>query len=261
MATGQTGAGLSGGLFASVLFLIVLAAVVYSEPFGATITYIANTTKGATNGSIANYTGGGTSSGGYIFYTNISGTQQNLRWKGFVGNVSGKLTLDDASGNTLYDWSIVGSPTGEVYATRTGGTVNWSAIKCAYPNATYSENFRLNHTSPTDNITATFSASTNKQFNVGTVTISANTCNTTNLYVNDTINGLDTFEEVLLYDGPSLLLTNETYNMSNVIYTALIEQDVSSFDAKTYDFQMILPEVGLSTWTSSTAYYFFIELT
>ncbi len=245
----------------SLMALLLFAAVAHSDPFGATITYLANATKGATNGTVSNYTGGGTSAGGYIFYTNISGLQQNLRWKGYVGNVSGKFTLDDASGNTLYDWSIIGSPTGEVYSTRQSGTINWSTIKCSYYNTTEIENLRLNQTNPSDNISATFDASDNKAFTIGTVSIAANTCNTTNLYVNDSTPAGDTFEEVLLYDGNSLQLLNETSNAGNIVYAAIIEKDVSGFDTRTYDFQMMLPEVGLPTWTSSLAYYFYIELT
>ncbi|MBI2133950.1 hypothetical protein HYU11_04680 [Candidatus Woesearchaeota archaeon] len=244
-----------------IVAFILAAAISNAEPFGATISYMDNSSKGSTNGTVSNYTGGGTQAGGYIYYTNISGIQQDLRWKGYVGNVSGRLTLDDASSNTLYDWTILGSPTGEVYATRQSGLINWSNIKCAYRNVTEAENLRMNHSSSTDNITTTFTASTNKAFTVGTVSIAADTCNTTNIYVNDSSPAGDTFEEVLLYDGPSEQLMNESNTTKNILYASIIEQDVSGFDGRTYDFQMILPENGLSAWTSSTAYYFFIELT
>jgi hypothetical protein len=65
-----------------------------------------------------------------------------------------------------------------------------------------------------------------------------------------------------LYDG-----TNLTDYSAGVIYAALIENDVSGYngndpvDNTTYDFQMLVPEVGTDTWTSSTAYYFYVELT
>ena len=243
------------------LFAATLASLASSTPFGATVTYVSNTSKAATNGTAVNYTGGGTSAGGYIFVTNLTGIQQNLRWKGFVGNITGKFTLDDASGNTLYDWSLVGAPSGTVLATRTSGTVTWANIKCAYLNVTNSEAFRMNHTNPSDNLTKTFPASTNPQFTVGAVTLSANTCNTTKLYVNDSSPSGSVFFQSILYDGGATLLTNDTSLLANVVYAALIEADVSGFDTKTYDFQMILPENGLASWTSSTAYYFYIELT
>ena len=241
--------------------LLLSAIIVYSTPFGATITYISNETKQATNGTIANFTDGDETSGGYIFYTNISGVQQNPRWKAFVGNASGKLTLDDASSNTIYDWTLTGSPTGQIYATRDSGSINWTGIRCAYRNITELENINMSLTSKNDNITTTFSVTNNTAFTVGTVTIAENTCNTTHLYVNDTAQTDNTFQEVLLYDGPPTQLMNETLPSTSMIYAVTLESDIYGFDTQTYDFQMIVPEIGLSTWTSSTAYYFFIELT
>ena len=44
---------------------------------------------------------------------------------------------------------------------------------------------------------------------------------------------------------------------------AIIEQNADGYRGQlgeTYDFQMIVPEVGLDSWTSSTAYYFYVEL-
>ena len=70
----------------------------------------------------------------------------------------------------------------------------------------------------------------------------------------------DVFEEVLLYDRPAPLLTNETILFGNVVYASIIQSDVSGFNGQTYDFEMILPERGFTGWTSSTAYYFYIEL-
>ena len=46
----------------------------------------------------------------------------------------------------------------------------------------------------------------------------------------------------------------------DIVYATILEQDAQGFDNNQYDFQMIVPEVGL-TWSSSTAYYFYVELT
>ena len=244
---------------------LVFSALVSAVPDGVTVTYVANLTKVASTGTVSNHSIGTMQGGGGIYVQNLTATQQNFRWKGFVGNVSGKYTLDDPSGNTLYDWSIIGSPLGEVYATRTAGTVAWSAIRCSYKNTTEGENKNLNHTgNPADNITATFPGLTHVAFDVGTVTIAANTCNSTKTYVNDSSPAAAVFQEVVLYDGGASVTLNDSQslmNTTNIVYATVIAQDVSGFDGKTYDFQMIVPEIGLAAWTSSTAYYFYVELT
>ena len=57
------------------------------------------------------------------------------------------------------------------------------------------------------------------------------------------------FEEILLHDK------------DDIVYATIIENDAKGYRPnETYDFQMILPEVGLASWTSSTAYYFYVEL-
>jgi hypothetical protein len=61
------------------------------------------------------------------------------------------------------------------------------------------------------------------------------------------------FEEMALYDGTNL--TN-----GNVIFSTVLELDKYGYNNQTYDFQMILPERGLDGWSSSTAYYFYMEL-
>jgi len=94
------------------------------------------------------------------------------------------------------------------------------------------------------------------------------TCPTINTYVNDSqgpANDDDLFEEILLYDGPRKQNFTDVSGFRNVVYATIVEQDVTGYDhtvsnGATYDFQMILPEVGLDTWSSSTAYYFYVEL-
>ena len=239
-----------------ILLVSLLTAVATAAPNGVTITPLSNTTATPVDGGLINTTGGS------ITVLSLNGTTQNVRWKAFVGNVSGSLTLNDANNNTIYDWDLT-AISGEVYATRFGGTVNWTGINCAPLNATESENINLSHTSPDDNITATFDGLDNQEIFVGTTRISPNTCQTTNLYQNSTDPSAttDAFEEVVLYDrGNSSWDQNQT-SFGNIIYTQTLQQDTFGYDnTSTFDFQLIVPEVGLETWTSSTAYYFYIEL-
>jgi len=254
-----------------VLIILVAIGYVWAVPIGPTVTTLSNSTKSAAVATLVNGSGNDTTNpnkaGGFIYTVNLESYQQNSRWKAYVGNVTGTLTLDDADDYTIYDWAITTSLTGEVYATRASSTINWTNINCSYSNATTAEEYALNHTTnPVDNISTTFNDTDNKQFYVGNVLISANTCPTTNIYVNDSAALNDDFEEVLLYDGGlTYNLSNYPTGFGNIVYTAIIEEDSYGYrghvNNETFDFQMIVPEVGLSSWTSSTPYYFYVELT
>lgn len=185
-------------------------------------------------------------SGGYIQKLNLTANVQDPRWKAFVGEVFGTFSLDDASGSTIYDWSL-STVTGNVYATRQSGSVSWSSIVCANTTTLEEENVAMNHTNVDDNITATFSGSTHDAFYVGGVQITANSCPTLNTYVNNATQDV-TFEEMSLYDG------------SNIIYSTILEQDSTGYDGGSYDFQMIVPEKGIPGYSGATAYYLYVEL-
>ena len=119
-----------------------------------------------------------------------------------------------------------------------------------FSNMTYleQENALMNHTNINDYINKTFSVGgTHETFYVGTKTIENNTCPTLNTYVENSTQD-NYFEEMVLYDG------------SNTVYATILEPRVNGYNAIPYDFQMIVPENGLSTWTGSTAYYIYIEL-
>ena len=231
---------------AAFIILAGCTILAYATPSGPSITFISNQTKQPSAARLINTTGGS------ITTVVLNATTQNPRWKAYVGNVTGTLTLDDASDNTIFDWTLT-NVNGEIYATRFYGNINWSGTNCSNSTHIANENFALNQTNRDDNITKTFSSQVHNGFYVGTRQILANTCFSVHTYVNSTSQS-SKFEEVVLYDG-----TNETNG--NIIYSTPLEQDAYGFDNNTYDFQMIVPENGLATWTSSTAYYFYVELT
>jgi hypothetical protein len=186
-------------------------------------------------------------SGGYIATINITAVVQNVRWKAFVGNLTGKFTLDDSSGSTIYDWTIA-TPTGRVYATRNSSTISWTGVNCS-TNATLElENYRMNHTNPNDNLTITFRSRTHPSFFVGTTPIAANSCPTLNTYVNNASQSSYFYEEALVDSG------NAT------IFTTNLEAARTGFDGGKYDFQMIVPENGAPGFTGTTPYYLYAEL-
>jgi hypothetical protein len=254
-------------------FILVIFTIVIAAPIPpSTIENISIQTMGATGstGTIFNLTGNGTHAGGYVFTLRIQSKVQNKKWKAFVGNATGRLTLDDGDGYTIFDWvQFSGSVTGEVYATRSSGSVNWSNINCTwgyrrdpseYTNKTAIEieNRAMFLTSTDDNITTTFSYYNHTAILVGTINIPANNCSSLKTYVNSTAGGplnQEIFTEVLLYDG-----TNESNG--KVIYTTLIDSSnrYGYRNDSNYDFQMIVPENGSQGWNSATAYYFYVEL-
>jgi len=244
----------------TLLLVILGIGYVFAAPVAPTISVKSNSTKTSTSGVIVNGTPEGSSkpdkAGGYIYTINLEAYSQNNRWKAYVGNVTGTFTLDDANGFTIYDWTATGTISGEIYATRSSNTISWANINCSTSANITSEEIIMNHTSnPSDNISRTFNETNNSQFYVGNVLIAEDSCYTTNTYVNNSaLNPNNNFEEVILNDGTS------------VVYATIMEDNEYGYNTNdtngmSYDFQMILPEQGKDGWDSSTAYYFFVELT
>jgi hypothetical protein len=235
----------------TILFVLVLASLVFfsqvmAEPEGASVVYKSNSTKNATNPDNR------TDNKGTITTVTLSTTQQNIKWKAYVGNVSGTLVLKDADSYSLYEWPAAGSPDGKVYITM-NSTIDWSTIQCANETDVLVQQAALGHLiSAVDNINNTFSTRIHQNFDVGTHPIGQSTCKSAFPWVNSTaqtpsISAL--FEEVLLMDA-SL----------RIIYTGLIDQDTSGYrnDGTTkYDFQALVPDYTSST---TATYYFYVEI-
>ncbi len=187
-------------------------------------------------------------SGGSFTTLNFNATTQNTRWKAYVGNVTGKLVLDDANNRTIYDWEPT-AIAGEVYATR-NNSIDWSRINCSNSSVILAEEAFLGHNSSNiDSISRTFNETAHGSFYVGNRFIQANSCNSTYTYVNSTRQSRSlnsSFQEILLDDDGSL------------VYTTLLENSVYGFDFGQYDFQMIVAERETG---QPTPYYFYIELT
>jgi len=140
-----------------VIMLSLSAKFIFAIPSGPTITFIANETKDPASATLIN------TSGGSITTVILNATTQNLRWKAYVGNVTGTLTLDDANNNSLFDWELT-SIFGEIYSTRASGSINWTGINCSNSTHISNENIAMNHTNKDDNITATFDDLTHQGF-------------------------------------------------------------------------------------------------
>ena len=184
---------------------------------------------------------------GRIHTVRFNATQPDEDWKGYVGNVSGKLVLWDAQNYSLFDWTF-STINGEVYATR-GDTVTWTTLECANSSHIATEDAALNHVATqSDRINNTFSNSTHPAFFTGSTEFTQDNCSfSVYTYTNNTIEG-KAFPEVLIYES-----TNH-----NVIYTAILNDSTAGFDNNLYDFQMIVSED--SSKSANIGYYFYVEV-
>ena len=183
--------------------------------------------------------------GGTITTYLLNATQQNLRWKAFVGNVTGRYLLQDSYNYSIYDWSLT-ITSGEVYATR-ASSVSWGNVNCSTTAQISAEETALNQNSANpDTISKTFSSNTHAAFAVGTVSIPANTCKSTATNVNGQPQSTY-FQEVLLHDQASAF-----------IYTALLSVGQTGYNNQKFDFQMIVPEDEITP--GNTQYYLYVEL-
>jgi len=230
-------------ILAIMLFTILKMPISLAVPGGPSITYNYTETNVPAPATAIN------TSGGTITTMNLYGITQDPRWKAYVGNVSGKYSLQDASNYTIYDWTIT-TVAGEVYASRTNA-VNWSTIGCANSTQISSEETALNITSSyDDSLSRTFANKVHRRFYVGTTEITNSSCYAIATFVSNqsqpATENAD-FQEVLLSDK------------SYAVYAGLLENKTTGYNVQKYDFQMIVPDYGIEG-AGSVLYYFYMEL-
>jgi len=261
-------------LWIVAIFVIALLGVplVYAViPFGATVTPGTNET--APQDAAGNHA----AIAGNVTELTLTAFTTTQSWQGYYGNVSGTIQLADGSDNVMYNWSLT-SPEGEVYAS-TNDSVNWATVMCfnftaqgtyasdvaqagatsyfgtnlstleATFNITWDDVDGLNETFDTDG-SLPGNAGTHDLFYTNNLQFADGECLSMNVFRQGS--GQDNyFEEVLLYDS----LTR------SVVFTSLLEEsDTLGFDSAYHDFQMLVLENGHGTDTSTTTYYFYVEI-
>ncbi len=267
------------GFLLAALMTLAMAAAVWAEPSieptqPTSMTYVTNATVGGQEGMSQAH------QRGYIHFVNIDESAPTQKWKAYVGNVTGEFALQDASGNAIYDWTIA-TITGELYATKeapsggsgyfNGGIPDWTSVTCANSTMITEEEAQFNHTaSDEDSYSNTFK--NGNDFNLTTFYAGEQEVTDTSViggaaggcygaYMNT--NNADQFsdwQEVVLTDGTYEDEGGGDYDY-DLIYAALLENNVNGFDNVPYDFQILLPEDGADGSTTVTTYYFYIELT
>lgn len=225
------------------LLLIVTTAIpeTYAAVSGATVTNL-STDAGPTRSPDSL-----TNARGTISTITLDALQQTNRWKAYVGNVTGTLTLDDASNNSIYQWPTGSTVGGEVYASR-NSTLDFSTVACAPQSLINSEDsFFANTGADPSSINQTFNATDHTATTVNGQVLS--TCPMTALWVNDAAVGQTNaadFQEFLINDSNN-----------NLAFVSIINDDTVGFDGRSFDFQMIVPE---NTTGAINPYYFYVEL-
>jgi hypothetical protein len=232
----------------------------------------ANVSTGVSTTASADTAGSAPAQAGNVTELNLFGFSTTQSWQGYFGNVTGVIQLADLSSNVMYNWSQT-SPAGEVYAS-TNNSIYWSNIQCFNYTATgtYEDeagnggqtnlhgtnltsleaDFGIN-SSDTDSINQTFpliGPGTHNQFYTANKQFNEGQCQNTRIYDNSGTGVDNNFEEVLLYEPQS----------SSVIFASLLNKDIPGFDNKSHDFEMLVLENGHGADTSTTPYYFYVEL-
>jgi hypothetical protein len=259
-------------VFATLLTIVLMTGYAMAVPFGATAVSEGKDERAGATGSAQNH---GAYAGNVTELT-VDGGSVTQAWQGYFGNVTGTLMLADASDNVMYNWSDQSPGGGEIYAS-TNDTITWANIQCfnltAFGN--YSDESGNGGTtniwgtnvsilesefgidpSDGDGVDETFNhtwfigGGTHDEFVTGTSTFSAGECTSIGVFTESGTGEDGSFEEVLLYEPAT----------SSVVFASLLENDGTGFDSALHDFQMLVLEDGHDDDTSTTDYYFYIEL-
>lgn len=185
-----------------------------------------------------------TDAGGTITTLIIDVLQPNPRWKAYIGNLTGVLSLDDADGQSIFRWELEAEDvTGTIFISR-ANTLDWGSVDCPTPQEIADEDSTLGFSSSAaDSINRTF-IDTHPSIFIGVA--EHENCPATSTYVNNA-------PQVGTPDFPLVLL----YESTNMIYATPVNKDSQSFNsANNVDFQAIVPDQTVGT----TTYYFYAEI-
>lgn len=229
--------------FVILLGILVLSKLAFALPSAPSINYVSNTTA---VGGIVNES---TAEKGTITTIILDANQQNYKWKAYVGNITGKVALDNAAGQSIYDWNLGTAGGGEVYVSRFSN-INWGSINCVDQTSINNEQTGLSMSATSgDNINATFNNTNHVALSVGVTTV--NGCRSTATYINDAPQVMGPaafFQEVLLRDTST----------GNMIYATRMESAHNGYDNQAHDFQLLVAENESATVPST--YFFWVEL-
>lgn len=260
------------GMFAIAGVVVLLTLFMFginyviAQPSGASVT------EGTPERAPEDAAGSASAYAGNITSLAINGFTNTRAWQGYYGNVTGTIQLADGSDNVFYNWSSF-NPEGEVLAS-TNQTITWTSLQCFNFTANGTEGGVSGETvggtnvgglnlsglearygiafDDVDGVNETFGFDiTHDQFFIGALEFSAGECLSTASFDSTGDSVDNNFEEVLMYEP----------NTRSVVYTAILEESsVTGFNNQDNDFQMMVLENGHGTDTTSTTYYFWVEI-
>ncbi|MBI4980677.1 hypothetical protein HZC30_03930 [Candidatus Woesearchaeota archaeon] len=215
------------GMIIALLIIALISITVWAtEPEGATpAAGTAETSTPAVEGSTV-------AQGGYIRELNLTTESQTHLWQGYWGEVNGNITLEDASGNKMYNWEWDNSDAGEVYASE-ASTPTWTTVVAgSTTNVKY-----VGGSGTSESAVDTFTSTSTWTIANKTVTSVPST---------STYNYTDagTFNMGILSDGTNMIFVSTLYNNAN------------DFKNGTSDFQLMVPV----NETAVVTYYLWLEL-
>ena len=204
----------------------------------------------ATETASADAAGTDIARGGYITSVDLSASSQTVKWQGYFGEIDGTVTLEDASGNQMYEWNWVSEQGGTVFAVaRESSAPIWTDT---YNNdVTREELDSVWGYTGSDTAAITFDdPNGSTEFDVAGYTVPMDGRDALYTLLQ---NGSDsTFEEVLLTD-------QETVDgKEDFIFACRIDDDAADFQGSTSDYQLIVPDTIAADTT--TTYYFYVEM-
>lgn len=229
-------------IFSLTIIFVLIIGLTTAQPVGTGTLSPVSSERGTnpTAGTLA-IEGGNVTNLGDLYSQSIT-----PKWAGFFGNVSGDITLEDASGNVFYNWTTA-DPDGEIFATR-DSSPTWAGIACATSGQVGTEGDELLLDSGSDNITNTFceACGNHSAFGVGAESFTDDQCTfRTNAY-NSSGSQTENWDNVLLYEG------------TNIVYTTIMNQNSNGFDGDSWDFHLLVAEN--SSTSVLTTYFFYIEI-
>jgi hypothetical protein len=231
-------------IFGVALLLLGAVMAVNAIPEGATVAVGSPKTKNAsTPGNV-------TADGGNITEVNVTANTQTQVWQGFWGEVTGSLVLQDAAAATFYSWTL-SNISGEVYASR-DNAINFGTVSannnCSIDNV-------LTGFGQADSVNNTFTNNSNRQIQVGSTTIAANTACAVYTYVNSTPQS-SFFQTIILTDD-----SNDPGNASvggnTSVYAAPIDNNQAGYNTDLHDYQLLVP---VNRTEVTNIYFFYAEL-
>ncbi len=202
---------------------------------------------------------------GNITQLTLTAISQTRAWQGYWGNVSGTITLDDASNYTFYNWSAA-EPRGYIYATLvSAGVPSWLNVQCfdKANNASLFDQYYGINPDDYDNVTNTYNTTLDALPAPQTVYIVNNsftTCPATTIWQSDAYQP-GNFVNYLMYDS-SAAQGNQSWVFGTVIENKNIgnKTDIPCYNGQLCDFQLLVGENGHGTNTGVTPYYVWVDL-